>query len=126
MTRLLVFGSRTWTDRVAVWNALGALPRSCIIEGEAKGADAMARQWAQFYRVPLARFPADWDRHGRAAGPMRNVQMLREGKPDRAIGFISGRVGEALSKGSADMAARVKAAGVALRIHRENGLEAST
>lgn len=119
--RLLVFGSRTWTDRAAVWRALSALPRSAVIEGEAKGADTMARQWAQFYRVPLARFPADWNGEGRGAGPRRNARMLLEGKPDRAIGFVSGTVGTPLSRGSADMARRCSY--IPTRILREDRIE---
>lgn len=113
-----MFGSRTWIDRAAVWRALSALPRTAVIEGEAKGADTMARQWAQFYRVPVVSFPAAWKTWGRRAGPLRNERMLVEGKPDRAIGFIAGRLGDALTPGSADMARRLANAGVPTRIIR--------
>lgn len=118
--RLLVFGSRTWTDRASVWRALSALPRSCIIEGEARGADTLARQWAQFYRVPVEKYPANWGL-GRSAGPIRNARMHLEGKPDKAIGFVCGSVHEPLSRGSQNMAYICRGAGTPLLIVREDG-----
>jgi hypothetical protein len=50
--------------------------------------------------------------------------MHRDGKPDRAIGFISGKVGEPLSKGSASMLAICKRAGTPVIVYREDGVEA--
>jgi hypothetical protein len=58
-----------------------------VIEGEARGADQAAWQWAIQRGVPTAEFPADWETHGKAAGPIRNKQMLKEGKPDMIIAF---------------------------------------
>jgi hypothetical protein len=58
-----------------------------VIEGEAPGADTMAREWAEDNGVLPEKFPADWDRYGRAAGPIRNKQMLVEGKPDLVLAF---------------------------------------
>jgi hypothetical protein len=58
-----------------------------IIEGGAKGADSIARDWAMSRQRPLLIFPAHWDRYGRAAGPMRNKQMLEKGKPDIVLAY---------------------------------------
>ena len=41
--------------------------------------------------IEIARFPADWNMHGRAAGPIRNQQMLDEGKPELVVSFLGGR-----------------------------------
>jgi hypothetical protein len=32
-------------------------------------------------------YPADWDKYGKAAGPIRNKQMLDEGNPEKVIAF---------------------------------------
>ena len=57
-------------------------------------------------------FPADWIRHGRAAGPIRNEQMLREGCPDLVVAFHDD---PGLGRGTADMVRRALAAGVPVR-----------
>lgn len=59
----------------------------CIIEGEAAGADKLARKWAEDRHVPFEPYPALWHEWGKAAGPIRNQQMLDEGCPDYVVGF---------------------------------------
>lgn len=124
--RLLVFGSRTW-DRMSMVVTLERIePRPLVvIHGAAKGADTLADLWARGRRIVRERYPVNRDKDGAwpGAGPRRNARMLANGKPDRAIGFVSGRKGEPLSKGSADMAARCRAAGLHVRIIREDGEE---
>lgn len=61
-----------------------------IIEGEAQGADRLSAMWAEKNGVTVHRFPADWKKHGKGAGPIRNRQMLVEGKPDLVIAFPGG------------------------------------
>ena len=61
-----------------------------IIEGEARGADTLARLWAQARGRVVCAFPADWSR-GKSAGYVRNKQMLEEGKPDAVVAFPGGR-----------------------------------
>lgn len=46
-----------------------------VVSGGAKGADALGERYAKEYKIPLKVFPADWDKHGRSAGPIRNAQM---------------------------------------------------
>jgi hypothetical protein len=60
---------------------------SQYIEGEAKGADSLARDVALELGFKVLSFPADWDKYHRAAGPIRNRQMLTEGKPDLVLAF---------------------------------------
>lgn len=61
-----------------------------LIHGAARGADALAWEWARFMDVPAIACPADWRAHGRAAGPIRNAKMLAEHKPDAVIAFPGG------------------------------------
>lgn len=69
-----------------------------IIHGGAQGADDLAGRWALKNKVPTIVFPAKWNLHGKAAGPIRNTQMLVEGKPDEVVAFWDQK-----SKGTADM-----------------------
>lgn len=69
-----------------------------IIHGDAPGTDTMAGVYARQRDIPLEVYPADWDQFGKAAGPIRNKQMLDEGKPDLVIAFLSKD-----SKGTKDM-----------------------
>lgn len=46
-----------------------------IVSGCARGADTAGELYADFYGIPVTKFPADWDTHGKAAGPIRNKQM---------------------------------------------------
>lgn len=78
-----------------------------IIEGGARGADALAKRWAQSLPLPVMEFPANWE-DGVTAGPIRNAAMLEFGKPDLVIAFPGG-------KGTADMVAKARAAGVEVR-----------
>lgn len=47
-----------------------------IVHGGAPGADMLAGVWAQSLFVPCLKVPANWALQGRAAGPIRNREML--------------------------------------------------
>jgi SLOG family YspA-like protein len=81
------------------------LPNVVIITGGASGVDSTATDWAAVNWCQFKEYKADWKKHGRAAGPIRNQRMLDEGKPDLVVAFPGGR-------GTADMVKRAKAAGV--------------
>lgn len=51
-----------------------------VLSGCAKGADALGIQWANEHGIPIMRFPADWDTYGKAAGPIRNKEMVMTAK----------------------------------------------
>lgn len=112
--RVLVCGSRTFTDESIVTRVLHGFWDSTltVIEGGAKGADALAAFWAQTRPdgVGHEQYPADWATHGKAAGPRRNQLMLDEGKPDIVLAFVDKPLVE--SKGTADMVRRARMAGV--------------
>jgi predicted Rossmann-fold nucleotide-binding protein len=107
--RVLVCGGRRYRDAMTLGSWLGGIHKdrgiAVIIEGGAGGADELARLFAEFAGIPVQTFPACWDKHGKAAGPIRNRQMLDEGKPDLVVAFPGGR-------GTADMVRQARAAGV--------------
>jgi hypothetical protein len=47
-----------------------------IVSGGARGVDQLGEEWAECQHLPLKIFRAEWDKYGRAAGPLRNLQML--------------------------------------------------
>lgn len=118
--RLLVCGSRYLTRGLhlqAMSEALRkVLPqpgvRVTLIHGDAEGADRFSEEalrlaWGEDFWVE--RFPADWKRHGRAAGPLRNARMLSEGRPDFWVAF---QMKGAANKGTSDMLRRAQKAGI--------------
>lgn len=62
-----------------------------IIQGGASGADHGAKTWAKSEDIKCIEFKADWKKHGKAAGPIRNRRMLEVGKPDVVCAFEGGR-----------------------------------
>lgn len=46
-----------------------------VVSGMARGVDSLAVRWAGWFNIPVMPFPANWDKHGRAAGPIRNLEM---------------------------------------------------
>lgn len=116
MIKVLVCGGRSYNDKQHIYDMLSVIHReegiSVIIHGDATGADFWAKQWASMHasEVKEAAFPivrADWERHGRAAGPLRNQEMLDAG-PDLVVAFPGGG-------GTADMVRRAKKGGVEVR-----------
>lgn len=103
--RVLVCGGRDFNDGVLAFRTLDTFGASVIIEGGARGADAIARSWAEHRGIPVKTFRADWDGLGRSAGHIRNTDMLNIGKPDLVIAFSGGR-------GTADMVRKSREAGV--------------
>jgi len=108
--KLLICGDRNWSDGNAVREVIAKFQPAFVIEGEARGADILARLSAEAMGIEVKRFPADWEKYGRAAGPIRNSQMLKEGRPDVVVGFHY-KIDE--SKGTRDMLTRAKKAGKA-------------
>lgn len=46
-----------------------------VVSGGAAGMDTCGEEWASYHGIPIKYFPANWDLHGKAAGPMRNKEM---------------------------------------------------
>jgi SLOG family YspA-like protein len=110
---IIVCGGRNFSDRDAVFSALDTLHArpggvALVIQGGASGADLLAAEWCDSRRVACVTMEADWDREGKAAGPIRNRAMLAKltTYPRRGVvGFSGGR-------GTADMCRAAVAAGV--------------
>lgn len=111
---VIVCGGRGYADWMRVFSVLDALKAEfgplTVIDGGARGADAWARRWVASNHTDCRRVtvPAEWDKFGGAAGPLRNRKMLKEHAPDLVIAFPGGR-------GTADMVRQAKRAGVLVR-----------
>ena len=92
--RILVCGGRDYKDRERVFKVLDGL--HClskvteVIQGGARGADTLAKEWALKNEVPQIEVKADWEKHGLSAGPIRNVEMIKY-SPRMVIAFPGGR-----------------------------------
>lgn len=119
MLRIVVTGSRTINRQSEefIFAVLDNLPlvkealanKETIFlgQGGAKGADLIASEWAGLRGYDRKVYPAEWKRHGRAAGPIRNAEMLREHKPDVVLAFIDKPLDE--SKGTKSMVGKAMA-----------------
>lgn len=87
MSRFLICGNRDWVDKSLIKNMIKVHNPSIIIEGEARGADSLAREIGEELGIEVIKFPANWTKYHKAAGPIRSQQMLDEGKPDAVIAF---------------------------------------
>lgn len=111
--KILVCGGRAWNDWTKLKTKLDEvssvnLGDVHIIEGGAMGADIMARQWAIGAKVPYTEVPANWKLHGKAAGPIRNRQML-DMAPNLVLAF---HVDLAASKGTKDCVEEAQRRGI--------------
>lgn len=112
--RILICGDRRWTDRKAIEDFIKTLPKdTVIIEGECKGADMMARDLAYSYQLEVYQFPAQWERYGKAAGPIRNEAMIRYGRPDLVVAFHNNL---SKSKGTWNMITRARKHGIPYQV----------
>src|SRR5690606_38640260 len=116
LMRVLVCGSRTLTPPTSIdvmlfglTAVIGDDPEFVVIEGGARGADTLARQWCENFGKDFEEYPADWDRYGKRAGYIRNQQMLDEGKPDLVVAFYDG---QERSRGTAMMCDLARKAGI--------------
>lgn len=93
--KVLVCGGRDFTDYNTTEKVLNHLnkqrPITCIVSGHARGADTLGEQWASENDVPVSLYPADWKTHGKSAGPIRNLEMLRNESPDLVVAMPGGR-----------------------------------
>ena len=84
--RIIIAGSRDFENYEVVKTKAAAVIKAIkekepeakieIVSGGARGVDSLGERFAREYGYKLWRFPADWNAYGRAAGPIRNRQML--------------------------------------------------
>lgn len=104
-TVVLVCGGRDYFDRLIIDRTLNALHQEFsftkLVDGEAQGADSIAHYWATTRGLRTRRYPAAWSKLGKAAGHLRNQQMLELEHPDFVVAFPG-------EKGTADMINRTR------------------
>lgn len=109
ISRLIVFGSRGWTDYQRLKEAVRKLNPDAICHGGARGADTLAALVGEELGIPVRRYLADWTSHGRSAGIIRNRQMLEEFRPVMGLGAT---MDLRASRGTFDMMSRLLSAGI--------------
>lgn len=111
--KVLICGGRDFTDNAHLREVMNDLhehtPIITVISGCARGADTLGAMWAKIHHIPVERYPANWNLHGKAAGMMRNQTMLTVGKPELVVAFPGG-------KGTANMINIARKAGVTVYI----------
>lgn len=101
--KLIIAGGRDFTDTWFIVECLAELVEHYpeygkpeLVCGMARGADITAHDLWVDVKLPIHKFPADWNKHGRSAGYIRNTQMADFA--DALVAFWDGQ-----SKGTAHM-----------------------
>lgn len=103
LNELLNLTQDTWRER--------EIPITEVVCGCALGVDTLGERWAHEHGIPVKRFPADWKKYGRAAGPIRNKQMA-----DYAVALIAFKR-DKVSKGTDNMIKQAQAKGLMIIVH---------
>ena len=90
---IAITGGRDYQDEDHVWEVLDEAREMygdfVLHVGDATGADEFARNWATFRNNDLKIYYAEWDKYGRAAGPIRNREIVKHA--DMLYAFPGGR-----------------------------------
>lgn len=112
--RIIIAGSRSVSEK-DVRRAIQHCPWigfiSAVVSGTAKGADEFGEYWAKENQIEVHRFPADWKKFGKRAGPMRNKVMS-----ENAEGLIA--VWDGKSRGTHSMIDFAKERGLRISVFR--------
>lgn len=81
-----------------------------VVCGMARGADLLGKKYALERGLKVAEFPADWESHGKKAGPIRNKQMAEYA--NALIAFWDGK-----SSGTANMISLARKMELPLKVH---------
>jgi hypothetical protein len=105
---VIVCGGRSYTDSKTVKDVLSRFQDQygafVLHQGNARGADLLAKTWAKKNKVKCVGYSADWDL-GLKAGHLRNARMLKASQPDYVIAFPGG-------SGTRNMCKQARRAGV--------------
>lgn len=112
MARVIIAGGRNILSFKEVRAAIrdSGFQVSEVVCGMARGVDTIGRQLAKEDNIPVKEFPANWHKHGKAAGHIRNGQMARYA--DSLILIWDGK-----SPGSRNMLQQAKNCGLAIYEH---------
>jgi hypothetical protein len=86
--KLAVIGSRTVTDSETVFPIIAEYNPSQIVSGGARGADQIGKDYAEKIGLPAIIFPAEWKKHGKKAGYIRNHDIIKN--CDHVVAFWDG------------------------------------
>lgn len=117
--RVIIAGGRDFTDYHKLKTYMNCLLQLLdksqveIISGGAKGADSLGERYAREFGYKLKRFPADWNKYGKAAGPIRNKEMALYAAEAKGVlvAFWDGS-----SRGTYDMITRAEEYGLEVYI----------
>ena len=126
MFTILVCGGRKYSDVDKLYCALDSVvdkqglwhpdyPNNCvgqellIVSGGARGADSLARDWAEVRGARINEYLPNWSKYGLRAGPLRNQEMLDNERVDLVVAFPGGA-------GTADMVRRAQKARIEVKI----------
>jgi len=111
--RVIVAGSRGLTHPAFVEAAIKAsgFVITTVLSGTARGIDRLGEAWATERGIPVERYPADWDEHGKAAGMLRNREMIA--KADALIAIWDG-----VSRGTDDCIRHARLKGLKVFVYR--------
>jgi len=114
--KVIIAGSRDITDINLVYQSVHYAKKELqwniteVVSGGAKGIDTLAEQFAEEQNIPLKVFPADWNTHRKAAGPIRNRKMAEYA--DALIAIWDGE-----SRGTANMIQEAKNKNLKVYVH---------
>ena len=115
--KVVVTGSRRWTNRNAIARAISDVKPTEIIEGGCpRGADVLAREIARDAGIDVITYWPNWQRYDASAGPIRNQKMLLRENPVLVLAFPSRG-----SRGTWDMITQADARNVPVLIYDVNG-----
>lgn len=126
MFKIIVAGGRLFDDYNLLKNNLLILLKNYpmqdieIVSGRANGADSLGERFAHEHGCKVAKFPADWNAHGKSAGYRRNADMAEYA--DACVCFWDGK-----SKGTKHMIDLATKKGIQLRVikyRKESGTNA--
>lgn len=111
--KTIIAGSRTFFDTPALLEAirLSGFTITEVVSGTCKGVDKLGEAWAKANGIPIKEFKPDWDRHGLAAGPIRNREMAKYA--DALIALWDGK-----SKGTKNMIEEARERGLKVYVHQ--------
>jgi hypothetical protein len=126
MTTILVSGDHyatrdVWYDLIESM-MIEQKPDTIFVEGEAPGIDTFCNEIALYYDYNLRRYPADWKKYGKGAGPIRNKEMLDRENVDVVWAFHDNIK---KSKGTKNMIHQARERGIPVFIFDSDGKDYS-
>lgn len=116
MFRIIIAGGRDFNDYGLLVKTMNHLLSNIkdditVVCGKARGADTLGERYAKECGFSVQYFPADWEKHGKVAGYIRNTEMAENA--DALVAFWDGQ-----SRGTRHMIALAKMQGLKVRVKR--------